>query len=106
MTLKLTASRLDHAGGCSRNGRFFPLPEVRCYAVNDLVERGLRAEAGERLEFIDAGDAPHHILKTRLVGLVVRNKFDGRRAVRAELDQLRERFDGDLFGVPDIYDLA
>jgi len=82
------------------------LSEEVGYAVDDFVERGLRAEAGEGVELIDAGDTAHHVLETRFVGLIVGDEFDGGRAVGAVLDQLREAFDGNLFCVADVYDLA
>src|ERR1700722_12010085 len=86
----------DVAGGGARSGGFFLLAEVDGYAVDDFVERGLGTEAGQGVEFIDAGDAAHHVLETRFVGLIVRDEFDRGRAARALFDQLSETFDGDL----------
>ena len=66
----------------------------------------LRAEAGEGVEFIDAGDAAHHVFEAGLVGLVVGDEFDGGGAAGALLDALGQAFDGDFFGVADVDDFA
>lgn len=45
-------------------------------AVDDFVERCLRAEAGDGVKLIHAGNTAHHVFKARLVSFVVGNKFD------------------------------
>ncbi len=86
--------------------RFFLLAEESGNAVDNFIERRLRAEAGEGVEFIDARDAAHHVLEAWFVGLIVGHKFDGRIAAGALFDQLSEAFDRDFFGVADVDDLA
>src|SRR6201987_965475 len=58
------------------------------------------------MEFLDGWHAAHHVLESGLVGLIVRNVFDGRRAGGALLDALGESFDGDFLGVADIHDFT
>ncbi len=53
------------------------LPEMLSYAVNDLIQGGLRAEAGQCVKFLDGRHAPHHVFKSGLVGLVIGNVLDG-----------------------------
>ncbi len=67
-----------------------PLLEEGGHAVDDFGEGDARAEASESFEFVDAGDAAHHVFEPRLVGFVVGNEFDGGRAVGALLHELRE----------------
>src|ERR1700729_435047 len=59
------------------------------YAVDDFCERDARAEAGECFEFVDAGDAPHHVFEPGLVRFVIRDEFDGGHAVGALLHEAR-----------------
>jgi len=94
------------AGGGVRYGGVLLLAEEGSDAVDDFVKRGLGAETGEGVEFVDTGDAAHHVLEARFVGLVVGDEFDGGRAAGAPFDQLGEAFDGDFFGVADVDDFA
>ena len=63
--------RLDGGigGGAGLRGRLGFFAEEGGDAVDDVVEAGARAEAGQSFELIDAGDAAHHVFETGLVGL-------------------------------------
>src|SRR5277367_1475786 len=104
--MKTNRTSAGRACGRARSGGFFFLAEAGGYAIDDFVERSLRAEAGEGVEFIDAGDATHHVLEARFVGLIVGHEFDGRSAAGALLDPLSEAFDADFFGVADVDDFT
>src|SRR5579863_3101290 len=68
-------------GRCSRLwGGFGLLLEEVGDSIDDFVEGGTWAEAGQSFELIDAGDATHHVLEARLVRLVVGDVFDRRAA--------------------------
>src|SRR5258708_35435604 len=54
--------------------------EVRGYAVADFSEWGVRAKAGQGVELIHGGNAPHHIFESRLVSLGFRAVVHGRLA--------------------------
>src|SRR5713226_6801545 len=94
------------AGGDARSGEFVFLPKVVGDAVDDFRERRLRAKAGQCVEFIHAGDAEHHVLKARLVSLLVGNVFNARSAAGALLHEPGQSFDGDLLRVADVYDFS
>lgn len=89
-----------------RRGGFLLFAEEGGDAVDDFVEGGLGPEAGEGLEFIDAGNAAHHVLEAWFVGLIVGYEFDGGRAACALFYTLGEAFDGDFFGVTNVDDFA
>src|SRR5580704_18433731 len=76
------------------------------YAIDDFRERCARAKAGEGFKFVDAGDAAHHIFEAGLVRFVVRYEFEGRHAVGALLNELREFLDGDFFRIAHVDDFA
>src|SRR2546430_16903378 len=46
-------------------------------AVNDLIQSSGRAEPGQGVQLFDGGHAAHHVLKARLVGLIVRHVLHG-----------------------------
>jgi hypothetical protein len=82
------------------------LPEVAGNSINDFVQGGLRAEAGEGLEFFDGGDAAHHVLEAGLVSFVVGDIFDGRRAAGSCFHAVSQTLDGNFLGTADIDDFT
>src|SRR5258708_12434756 len=76
--------------------------EVRGYAVDDFSEWRLRAKAGQGVELIHGGNAPHHIFESRLVRLVIRDVVDRRRASGTLFHHSRESLDRNLFLIADV----
>src|SRR5437016_14121238 len=54
------------------------MPKKGGDAVNDLIQWGTGAEAGEGMELLDRGHAAHHVLKAGFVGLVVGHVLNGK----------------------------
>src|SRR5258708_16249205 len=76
--------------------------EVRGYAVDDFSEWRLRAKAGQGVELIHGGNAPHHIFESRLVRLVIRDVVDRRRASGTLFHHSRKPLDRNLFRIADV----
>src|ERR1700723_1094880 len=78
------------------------LPEISGHPINDISEIGLRTETSQGMKFLDGGHPSHHVFKSRLVGLVVRNKPDGGIASRAVLHDFGEILNRDFLRVANI----
>src|SRR5215469_4506382 len=111
---KVGRTRLSSKSG-SRYGTFriantchepFFLPVIGGHPVDDLRQGGLRAKAGQRVEFIDRGHAAHHVLEAGLVGFLVGNIMNGRVAASPLSDRFGQVLDRDFLCIANIDDLT
>src|SRR5579859_2272631 len=80
-------------------------PEIGCHAIDNFREGRSWPESGKGMQLIDARHAAHHVFKTGLVSLIVRNEFDRGGAAGALLHEMGKRLDGNLLGIADVDDL-
>src|ERR1035437_621839 len=74
------------------------------HQVDDLREPSPRLEPNEGADFSNVGDPARHVLESRLVGLIVRDKTDPRAALEPLLHQLGEAQDRNLLLRADVED--
>lgn len=82
------------------------LPVMGHDPVDDIHETSLRAETGQGMKLIDAGNTTHHVFESWLIGFVVRNIVDRRGTVSPLRHHLGEILNGDFFRISNIDDFA
>src|SRR5215469_18889368 len=70
--------------------------------IDDLVQRSLWTEPGEGVQLVHAWDTPHHVFKSRFVGLIIGNIFDGGRTGSSFFNAVGQVFNRYFFGVSNV----